>query len=176
MDAIAGFWKSFKLHLILVFLIIALWPLSEVFHYKVSSFYSEIVPRIFRGKSLIVESAGWEFYYLCGFVSFYNLLLLFIFSIFNFITLAKYRIKFRNLKYQIKETAISRIIIVLILHHFLIYYFGFPKIYGYGRFYEIYNGNFYLGLIFPSLINPVGLLALYSLLVVQFLILSKKNK
>ena len=88
----------------------------------------------------------------------------------------KYRIKFRYLKYQRGDALISIFIIVVISNSYLTYYSGLPEIDTFGKFGALYRGDFYLGVLIPSLINPAILLAFYTILVMQFLILSKKSK
>ena len=176
MVVINEFWRNFKFHMIAFLLIIASWPLSVLFNFSVSPFYVEFIPSIYRGRDLIVDSAGVVFYKFSGAIYFYSLFVCFVFFVLNLISIVRCKIRFRSIKFQGKEFFVSIFILVIILIHNILFYFGPSTISRAGRYSgALYRGDFYFGICLPSFAMPVSLFAFFAILVMQFLVLSRKD-
>ena len=100
--AISNFLKILKLHVffsVVFFCVINFYWI--VLDYSIPPIFSDFIPKIYRGKGLIVESSGIEFYNFSGLMYFIGIVLIIIFSIFYFIELFSYKIEIRLNHYRL---------------------------------------------------------------------------
>ena len=175
-DALSKLFKLYITNIIILFvffIFINFLYISDV--YSFPSTYSDLIPKIYKGKQLIIKNSSMDFYNFSGVIYFLIICSTIVFLLIYTIVIFTYKIKIRLNKYEIKDYLLCFVFILMIFFDFYFLFMGTSRpdtvsIFG-GA---IYRGNYFLGIIVPMMVFPTSLVFMFGAIVMNFLILSKR--